>query len=50
MTVEGLGERLPLLVQASARLALGTDDIRVIDSTRTALTRSLSLLDSNRPA
>ena len=50
MAVEGLRERLPLLVQASTRLALGTDDIEVIDSTRAALTRSLTLLDSNRPA
>ncbi len=44
ITAEGLRERLPLLVQASARLALRTEDARLIESTRAALARSLSLL------
>jgi hypothetical protein len=46
ITTEGLRERLPLLVQASARLALRTEDSRAIESTRAALTRSLLLLDT----
>lgn len=49
MTAEGLRERLPLLVQASARLALRSEDARLIESTRAALTRSLSLLDTEPP-
>jgi hypothetical protein len=49
MTLETLRERLPLLVLASARLALRSDDPQAIESTREALTRSLSLLDSDSP-
>lgn len=50
MTVETLRERLPLLVQASARLALKSDDHRAIESTREALLRSASLLAAESPA
>jgi hypothetical protein len=49
VTVEGLRERLPLLVQASTRFAIKTEDAQVIESTRTALAQSLSLLDPEPP-
>lgn len=46
LSIESLGERVPLLVQACARFAVASGDNELVEQTRAALTRSLSSLDA----
>jgi hypothetical protein len=49
LSAESLRDRAPLLVQACARIAAASEDNDLVEQTRDALSRGLSLLNAASP-